>query len=237
CRDPSLVTESPSAGEDRATEERMSRYLVLGIHDQREDIEPLATAFAAGSVFLSAIEVPEDQPAADRALLLRALEVRRELLERGTFIAVRYGFFVSSQADLAAKSSAHAERWRTLLDVNRGLVEMSLKVVADAPQKKPDRHDFTSGREYLRALHGASRSASVDAGFRSAVDERLIGLCLQHRWIHRDASSQEVVLLVDKARADELARAAETLKADFPHVAFLLSGPWPLEEFADDHQQ
>lgn len=214
----------------------MSRYLVVGVHDKREDIEPLAKAFAAGSVFLSAIEVPEDQPAADRPLLLRALGIRKELLERGTFIAVRYGFFSSSEADLAAKTSPHAERWRALLDANRGLVEMSLKVVAAAPQKKPDRHAFTSGREYLRALHGASRSASVDAGFRSAIEQRLVVMSRQHRWLHRDASSQEVVLLVENEHADEIARAAESLKADFPHVAFLLSGPWPLEEFADDHQ-
>jgi hypothetical protein len=30
--------------------------------------------------------------------------------------------------------------------------------------------------------------------------------------------------------------AGAALKRDFPSVPFLLSGPWPLEVFADDHE-
>jgi len=37
---------------------------------------------------------------------------------------------------------------------------------------------------------------------------------------------------VDRVRA-----AGEQLKRDFPDVPFLLSGPWPLEVFADDDHQ
>ena len=45
-----------------------------------------------------------------------------------------------------------------------------------------------------------------------------------------------IIELVRRSDVAAVLAAGEALKRDFPHVPFLLSGPWPLEVFADDHQ-
>ena len=204
------------------------KAVIVGAHRTAEDIEPEARALAAGEVFLSGVDVDDDQPLGDRELLLRVAKVRAALLERATFIAVRYGFAVHDEREAAAKVAPHAARWRALLDANRDNVEMTLKVIARNPKPRPDRHGFATGADYLRALHESMQAAEVDERFRDAVSR--LGT---HRWLHRDGRSLECALLVPRADVARLSDAGEQLRRDFPDVAFLLSGPWPLEVFAD----
>ena len=98
-----------------------------------------------------------------------------------------------------------------------------------------DRRQFTSGAAYLKALHEATSAASVDESFRDAVEQRLVPLSVRHRWVHRDNASLEFVALVRRERLDDVRAAGEALRAT--RVPFLLSGPWPLEVFADDDRQ
>ncbi len=209
---------------------------MIGAHLRREDIEPVAEALAVGEIFLSTIEVAADQPLSDRDLLLRVAGVRAALLDRATFIAIRYGFAVTSEADAAAKSAAHVDRWHAMLKERRDDVELTLKIAVASPQKRPDRRDFTSGAAYLRALHAAREAATVDETFRAAA-EKAFGAATMRRWLHRDESSIELAALVPRENVDASFAAAAELKAQFPHIPFLLSGPWPLEVFADaDHE-
>jgi hypothetical protein len=212
------------------------KRVVLGAHLRREDIEPIAEALAVGDVYLSTIEVPGDQPLSDRDLLLRVARVRAALLDRATFIAIRYGFAVASEADAAAKCAPHTHRWHALLHERGSEVELTLKIAVASPQKRPDRRDFSSGAAYLRALHAAREAATVDDRFRGAA-EKALQTATSRRWLHRDESSIELVALVPRKNVDACFAAAAELKAQFPHVPFLLSGPWPLEVFADaDHE-
>lgn len=207
------------------------KAVVIGAHLLRDDVEPLATALPAGELFLSALEVADDQPLGDRDLLLRVAGVRAKLLDVATFVAIRYGFAVSSAAEAAPKVAAHLEKWKELLTANRENVEMTLKVAASSPTARPDRHDFTSGAEYLRALHASMQAANVDPNFREAAETALLPLAVKHRWIHRDEKSIELALLVARANIDAVRAAGEKLR-ETP-VPFLLSGPWPLEVFAE----
>jgi hypothetical protein len=213
------------------------KRVAIGLHLRREDVEPLADAVAASGLFVSAIPLADDQPLGDRELLLRVAEVRARLLDRATFIAVRYGFSFHSNAEAEAKIGANASRWRQILEENRSRVELTLKVPAATPQAKPDRHSFQSGADYLRALHSAKNAASVDETFKRAVEEHLAPLCVVTRWLTRDAASAEFAALIERDRLRELAPAGESLKRACPDVPFLLSAPWPLEVFADaDHE-
>ena len=207
------------------------KFVVIGAHLLRDDVEPLAVALPVSDLFLSAIEVADDQPVGDRELLLRVADVRAKLLDVATFVAIRYGFTAVSPAEASAKTAAHHERWKTLLTANRENVEMTLKVAASSPSPRPDRHDFSSGAEYLRALHASMTAANVDPAFRAAADELLVPLAVRHRWMHRDEKSVELALLVPRARVDEVRAGGEELRAT--DVPFLLSGPWPLEVFAE----
>ncbi|HEX6096135.1 MAG TPA: GvpL/GvpF family gas vesicle protein [Thermoanaerobaculia bacterium] len=213
------------------------KSIAIGAHLLRDDIEPVAEAIPVGDLFLSALSVPDDQPLGDRDLLLRIAGVRAKLLDVATFIAIRYGFAFASAEDAQSKCLGHLTRWKRVLTRNRDHVEMTLKVAASSPQVRPDRHAFASGAEYLRALHAATQSASVDPSFREAVERTLVPLATKHRWSHRDEKSVELTALIDRARLDDVRSAGEELRAGSPHVPFLLSGPWPLEVFADDDHE
>jgi hypothetical protein len=212
------------------------KLVVIGVHLERADIEPVAEAMAVGNLWLSGMKVTDDQPLGDRELLLRVAKTRASLLDRATFIAIRYGFAVHTASDAMAKCAQHVERWQRVLRENQGMVEMTLKAAAASPQTRPDRHDFASGAAYIRALHEATRAADVDPRFRDAVDTTLVPLAVKHRWSNRDNASLEFAALVRAESVAAVNEAGAVLKRDFASVPFLLSGPWPLEVFADDHE-
>jgi hypothetical protein len=205
------------------------KYLFIGAHLSDEDVNGIAEPVACGPLWLSGIPIADDQPLADRELLQKAANIRAKLLDRATFIAIRYGFAGIS----TAKCAPHAERWKELLEANRGNVEMTLKVAAGSPNARPSRDQFTSGAEYLKALHHAT-SVEIDPAFREAAEAAMNAVA--SRWINRDEKSVELAALVERSRIDEIRQAGEQLKSDFPRVPFLLSGPWPLEVFADADQ-
>jgi hypothetical protein len=212
------------------------KLVVIGAHPQRNDIEPLAEAIAVSDLWLSGMSVDDSQPLGDRDLLLRVAKTRAALLDRATFVAIRYGFTAHGSSDATSKCAAHIDRWRRVLREYRDHVEMTLKVAAAEPRARPDRHDFDSGAAYIRALHEATRSTDVAPDFRTAVDQTLAPLAVKHRWSNRDTSSLEFAALVKRENVRAINDAGAALKRDFPSVPFLLSGPWPLEVFADDHE-
>lgn len=213
------------------------KSIAIGAHLLRDDVEPVAEAVPVGDLFLSVLAVPDEQPVGDRELLLRVATIRAKLLDGATFVAIRYGFTFSTVDEAHAKCAAHLGRWKAVLTANRTNVEVTLKVAASSPVPRPDRHAFSSGAEYLRALHAATQASNVDPGFREAAERLLLPFALRHRWAHRDVSSVELTALVPRAQLEEVKSAGEELRRSMPHVPFLLSGPWPLEVFADDDHE
>lgn len=211
------------------------KSIVIGAHLLRDDVEPVAEAIPAGDLFLSALSVADDQPAGDRELLLRVADVRAKLLDVATFVAIRYGFTVNSPEEALGKCATHLAKWKRLLTTHREHVEMTLKVAASSPQKRPDRHEFKSGADYLRALHATMQASNVAPEFREAAEALFSPLALQKRWQHRDEKSVELVMLVKRDDAQRVLQAGESLRGT--HVPFLLSGPWPLEVYADDDRE
>ncbi len=209
------------------------KSIAIGLHLRPEDVEGIADATSAVGLVISGLAVDDDQPLGDRDLLVRVANVRARLLERATFVAVRYGFTFRSAADVEEKIALKARRWRETLEANRTRVEVSLKVPASIPVKKPDRHDFTSGADYIRALQAAKNAAQVDDRFQRTVNEHIGAICVAQRWMTRDTESLEFAGLIERARLGELETAGAALKRASPDIPFLLSAPWPLEVFAD----
>ena len=213
------------------------KSVAIGVHLRREDVEPVAGAVPAADLFVSALAVEDDQPLGDRDLLLRVARIRAELLQRATFVAIRYGFAFRSSSEAEAKVAPNAAKWRALLIENRSRVEMTLKVAAAQWRERPDRHQFQSGAGYLRALQEAKSAASIDPKFREEVENRIVPLCVLHQWITRDTTSLELAGLIERKQLADLTAGGEALKVACPSVPFLLSAPWPLEVFSDaDHQ-
>jgi hypothetical protein len=207
------------------------KQIVIGVHLEREDVEPVAEAIPTGDLWFSAISVQDDQPIGDRDLVLRVAALRAKLLDRATFIAVRYGYVAPTSAAHQNAAEGGGATWRATLEANRNNVEMTLKVASSTPKPRPRREDFSSGAAYLRALHDSS--AEVDEAFKSAAEIAINAI--DHRWLPRDNASIEMAALIPRNRIDEVRAAGESLKREFPRVPFLLSGPWPLEVFASPH--
>lgn len=208
------------------------KSVAIGVHLRREDVEPLAEAVPAAGLVVSALPVPDDQSLSDRDLLVRVADVRAALLDKATFVAIRYGFTFRTTAEAEAKCAPFAEKWAKLLTEHEERVEFTLKVAAPGA-KRPDRRDFQSGADYLRALHDARDAATVPAEFRREVERLLVPLAVQHRWIQRDATSVELAGLIARDSLTLLTERGETLKRVAQGVPFLLSAPWPLEVFAE----
>lgn len=213
------------------------KSVAIGAHLLRDDVEPLADAVPVGDLYLSAISIADDQPIGDRDLLLRVAAIRGKLLDAATFVALRYGFTFATADDARAKCVAHLDRWKRLLTRHREHAEMTLKIAAASSLARPDRHAFANGADYLRALHAAKESAQIDPAFRDAAQSLLLPLAHEHRWMHRDEKSIELALLVPRGELDAVRAAGEALREAAPQVPFLLSGPWPLEVFADDDHE
>jgi hypothetical protein len=213
------------------------KRVIIGAHLRREDVEPIADAIPVSDLFLSGVSIADDRPLGDRDLLLQVADVRARLLDRATFVAIRYGFAVHTAEEAMAKCAPRLGRWRELLMRHGDEFEMTLKAAAQGPPSRPDRREFTTGAQYLRALHEAANAVDVDPQFRRVVDQTIVPLTTQHRWIHRDTSSVELAMLIRRSDIDNLRQAGEQLRRDVADIPFLLSGPWPLEVFADDDHQ
>ena len=211
------------------------KSIAIGAHLLRDDVEPLADAVPIGDLFLSAVSVADDQPLGDRDLLVRVAGIRAKLLEVATFVALRYGFTFANGDEALAKTIAHHARWKRLLTAHREHVEVTLKVAASTSKPRPDRHQFSSGAEYLRALHATTQAAAIDPAFKEAAETLLLPLAVKHRWSHRDEKSVELAALIERESLERVREAGESLKQT--NVPFLLSGPWPLEVFADDDRE
>lgn len=211
-----------------------TRYLILGAHLQRNDaaIEGVAI-FTAPPLHLSAMPYDGDLGAAAQATVLRASTLRRELIGREIFVAFRYGFSVGDEHEARRRISEQLPIWRELLEKHRGRVEMTLRTTG-VTSPRPDRHEFTSGKDYLRALFERRKHSTIDPGFKKAVEEHFVPLAFDSKWIDREDGARELVMLLERASLADAASRGQRLKHDFPDIPFLLSGPWPLEVFADE---
>jgi len=212
------------------------KSIVIGIHLKQTDVEPVADSMKVDDLFASVFSVDDDRPLGDRELLLEIAAIRARLLDTATFIAIRYGLAVRDENELAMKCAGQTKRWREILGAHRDEVEMTLKAAATAATPRPDRRDFKSGAAYLRALHEAANAVDIDSDFRRGVERTLLPITTRHRWL-RDSASVELAMLVRRGDLESVRAAGESLRRDHATMPFLLSGPWPLEVFADDHQQ
>lgn len=191
------------------------------------------TLFETAPLIVSAIAFDAERGIADQELLGRALEARSALMARATFVAIRYGASVKDGYEAAAKCASFLSRWREVLDRHHGMAEITIRLAGAGKGERPDRHAFKRGSDYLRALH-AARAAQIDESTRSAVEKTFVGLAAEHRWLAREDGGAEFVALVNRNDMEAVRNAGQRLQSEMREVPFLLSGPWPLEVFADE---
>lgn len=211
------------------------RHVLLGAHLRAEDVAVEGVVpMQAGPLVLSTFPVSGDQNLASREVVGTAARLRQELAAQEIFVGIRYGATARDQQDALRKCEPHIERWTLLLERWRGYAELTLKAGGAALRRRPDRNEFASGAEYMRALHALRHSASVDPAFLADAETRLGAVAAKLIRRSREDGGTEIALLVRREHLERAREAAEQLRREHPSVAFLLSGPWPLEVFADE---
>jgi hypothetical protein len=212
-----------------------TRLVLLGAHLRAEDANVAGVRVVpAGDLFLSALEIPSSQGVAAHEVVTRAASVRQELALRETFIAIRYGATATTDQEAAAKCSSHLPRWRQLLGELRGMAELTLRAGGGAKGTRPDRSAFASGADYLHALRASKAASPVDPTFLEDARSRFAQAAGRIVAVERHDGGAELAMLVSRERIDEARNIALQLGDDWPEVPFLLSGPWPLEVFANE---
>ena len=212
------------------------RYALIGAHLRPEDAAGVedVEVLPLDRLVLSAIRFDPAAGLADSATIAKAARVRGELLARETFIAIRYGSSVAGRDGAHEKCASFEASWERILTRHRGMVEMTLKVASGRGPLRPNRKSFSSGRAYLEALHNSRRGTEVGEDFRAWIDSRFGPLAVRGSWSRRDELASEFTFLTARENVTAARDAGIDLKAAFPDIPFLLSGPWPLETFADE---
>jgi hypothetical protein len=212
-----------------------ARFILVGAHLKEDDASVGGvTLLPAGDLFISGVEVPERRNLAEREIVARVASLRQELIGREIFVAIRYGATARDATAAAEKCAPHLGRWRGLLEAWRGRVEVVMRVGGAGAGERPKREAFDSGAEYLRALHSMRHAVPIDQAFVADAEARFRRMADAIRTLSREDGSIEIAMLVRRDRIDDARRIAEELKTERAGVPFLLSGPWPLEVFADE---
>lgn len=213
----------------------MSRLMLVGLHLKRSDVESVdnVVALEVDGLTLSAVRYSGESGKADPVLLRQVLLAREDLLRQATFIAIRYGSSIRNAEDAAELVRPRLDLWRKILESSQGLVEMTLRAASGKKPSRPDRNDFSSGAAYLRSLQSLRESCAVSREFLGEAEKRLSRHSVDHRLLRREDGSAELALLVRRTGIDAVASECAGLRESHPEQPFLLSGPWPLETFAD----
>lgn len=211
------------------------RYALIGAHLNGDDVAGISAVrcFDLGGLVVSALEFDPQQGMAAPAVIRRALEARKDLIARETFIAIRYGAAVAGEQEARSVCAPWMERWRRILEKRRGMVEVTLRIAGTKKPTAPNRKDFVSGTDYLRALH-RHRQANLDPAAAGAIEALFEPLAAERTWVGRADGSSELVMLMSRANLEAVGRAADELKKRLPELPFMISGPWPLETFAHE---
>ena len=214
--------------------EPVSRYVLIGVHLKADDADVAAVrAFGVGEIAVSALPIGVDTPLADRELMTRVMEARRQLLDRETFIAIRYGASARSSEEIREKLGPHTAKWKRTLEKWRGHVEATLKIAASQKAERPDIASVSGGREYLERLHASRTAFEPPAAMIESINSEF-AFAAQKRWIRRADGGMEFAALLPRNELQRLSDIGMRLTRDFPSTPFLLSAPWPLEVFGDE---
>jgi hypothetical protein len=169
--------------------------------------------------------------------------VVRSVLDRTTPLPFRFGTLVTEQ-QLRSYIAAHKPSLKTNLDLVRGCVEMSVKIIWNVSQdddveREPGEGKQGIGARFLqdkrREILGDERRAAQAAEISTWLRESLVGLVRDEQVTTRP--SEKLLLaaahLVERTKIKQYRDRIAEARAKRPELHFLLSGPWPPYSFAN----
>lgn len=167
--------------------------------------------------------------------------VEAAITEAVTPVPLRFGQWAAELAVFDAVIAEKSQWYRERLNTFAGALEFGLRVV------RPDRERSArvvrpplaaTGREYMNSLRDSVATAHEqredEARIRNGIIEEL-GMFVREDRVENGRTPHGVLTvshLVARADFDEYRAHAQKLRARFPELRFLLSGPWAPYSFA-----
>lgn len=185
---------------------------------------------AAGELAAVCGPAPEAELSAE--LLWRHEEMVEALMDDRDVLPVRYGTRMHDDEEVERVLTERHDDLAVRLDVIRGAVELSVRVMAGGvePMTRPD--SIAGGSEYLRAR---SRDAAAAGAAAHAIHEPLSTLARAavRRGTTVSGELLRVAYLVDRQKVERFAGLAAQLQSETPALRLLCTGPWPAYSFAE----
>lgn len=183
----------------------------------------------------------DDTVAVTRENALDHAAVVRSVLDRTTPLPFRFGTLVT-EPQLRSYVSARKPALQTRLDLVRGCVEMSVKIIrelADETHLPAEHVEITSGTTFLqekrREILGSEAKAAAATEISDWLHEQVGELTRDEQVTVRP--SEKLVLaaahLVEWDKIPQYRAIMAAARESRPELHFLLSGPWPPYSFAN----
>lgn len=176
-----------------------------------------------------------------RENVLKHAAVVGGLLTETTPIPFRFGTLATDD-ELDSYLAAHRDALKAKLELVRGCVEMSVKIIWDREwtEEVPSGDDLLKPgtaflREKRRELLGSKARAEEAKNIARWLDER-IGDVVRDKAFKTDFTSKLLLtgaFLVPRESLDEYRTRLKNARLERPELHFLASGPWPPYSFAN----
>jgi hypothetical protein len=192
----------------------------------------LASVHAVVAGGLAAVCGPAPEAELSAELLWRHEEVVEALMDDRDVLPVRYGTRLNDDREVERVLTERHDDLAVRLDIIRGAVELSVRVMAGGVQPTTRPNSIAGGTEYLRSR---GRDAGAAGAAARAIHEPLSALAraaLRRRSTVR-GELLRAAYLVDRQEAGRFAALAAQLQAENPAFRLLCTGPWPAYSFAE----
>jgi len=166
------------------------------------------------------------------------------LMGARTVLPARFGTTTERAEQIQSTLETNGADYKANLDRVRDRVEIALRVgwepEAEQPAARPQAGEAADGRSYMQALlartqHSQRRrdaaedlAAQLTAGLSELADAA----------VEKVLPAPELLLkaayLVRRAHVPEIRRRIESLRAGYPALTFLATGPWPAYSFVEE---
>jgi len=198
--------------------------------------------FKVGDFSLLVSAFSGDTVPVNRDNALAHAAVVRSVLDRTTPLPFRFGTVVTDR-QLESYVRARREGLQAKLELVRGCVEMSVKIIWDRGRTEPapanNHSEGTPGTAFLkekrRELLGSEARAEEAKKIARWLEERL-GDVVRDKTFKTNSTAKLLVsgaYLVDRGMMDRYRVALKNARLERPELHFLASGPWPPYSFAN----
>lgn len=227
----------------------MQSLYVYAIVDQPDRDLPAVRGIAdavisgmrGGDLMAIISEISEVTVPLNRDNLLAHERVIEALMHTHAVLPARFGTTTERVEQIQKTLETNGANYRANLDRVRDRVEIALRVgwepEPEQPDERPQVGAAIDGRSYMQALLARSQHSQRRRNEAEELAANLTGMLTDLA----DASVEQVLptprlllkaaYLVRRANVPEIRHRIDALRADYPALTFLATGPWPAYSF------